>query len=65
MRAKQMQKTTDQVLAHLMKGRSPYAMDRPAKSEEIASMVLYLASELSSFVTGSNFRVDGGTVEHI
>lgn len=64
-RAETMQITPDQVLANLMKGRSPYAINRPARSEEVASMVLYLASELSSFVTGANFRVDGGTVENI
>lgn len=62
-KAKTMNLTLEQMLTHLMKGRSPFAIDRPARGEEIASLVLYLASDLSSFVTGTNFRIDGGTVE--
>ncbi len=35
-------------------------MHRLAMPEEIASLVLYLASDESSFVTGSDFVIDGG-----
>ena len=35
-------------------------MGRAAQPEEIAPAVVYLASEASSFATGSNFVVDGG-----
>jgi NAD(P)-dependent dehydrogenase (short-subunit alcohol dehydrogenase family) len=40
--------------------RSPNAMGRPGKPEEIVTAALYLASPLSSFTTGSLLRVDGG-----
>ena len=35
-------------------------MGRMGKAEEVASMVHYLATEESSFLTGANFLVDGG-----
>jgi NAD(P)-dependent dehydrogenase (short-subunit alcohol dehydrogenase family) len=34
---------------------------RIAQPEEIANMVVYLASDAAAFVTGSAFRIDGGT----
>jgi NAD(P)-dependent dehydrogenase (short-subunit alcohol dehydrogenase family) len=37
-----------------------HALKRPAAPEEIARSVLYLASEASSFVTGTALLVDGG-----
>ena len=35
---------------------------RMGRPEEIAALVLYLASDASRFVTGSNFPIDGGFV---
>lgn len=37
-----------------------YAIRRPGKPEEVAKMVLYLASDESSWVTGGTFPIDGG-----
>jgi 3alpha(or 20beta)-hydroxysteroid dehydrogenase len=37
-------------------------MQRAGKSEEIAKLVLFLASDDSSFITGSEFAIDGGFV---
>lgn len=39
---------------------SHYPIRRAGKPEEVASMVLYLASEESAWVTGGTFRIDGG-----
>ena len=35
-------------------------MKRMAKSEEIANVALFLATDLSSYVNGQNIIVDGG-----
>ncbi len=40
-------------------------LGRPGTPEEVASAVVYLASEAASFITGTNLRVDGGTIASI
>ncbi|TXH34084.1 MAG: SDR family oxidoreductase, partial [Rhodospirillaceae bacterium] len=42
------------------KVREPIALKRVGKSEEVASLVAYLASAEAAFVTGANVKVDGG-----
>jgi NAD(P)-dependent dehydrogenase (short-subunit alcohol dehydrogenase family) len=37
-----------------------YAISRPGTSEEVANMVLYLASDEAAWVTGGTFTIDGG-----
>ncbi len=39
---------------------SHYPIHRPGKPEEVANMVLYLASDEAAWVTGGTFRIDGG-----
>lgn len=43
----------------------PIPLGRPGEPEEVAAFVVFLASDESSFATGSEFVVDGGTVSHI
>jgi 3alpha(or 20beta)-hydroxysteroid dehydrogenase len=52
---------TDQMPEDLI----PIPLGRPGKPDEVAAFVVFLASDESSFSTGSEFVVDGGTVMHI
>jgi 3-oxoacyl-[acyl-carrier protein] reductase len=49
----------------LEKNRPHIELKRPGESEEVASAVVYLASERASFITGANLRVDGGSVASV
>jgi len=44
----------------MMRDYSEYALRRIAEPREIAQVAAYLASEASSFMTGSVVVVDGG-----
>jgi NAD(P)-dependent dehydrogenase (short-subunit alcohol dehydrogenase family) len=52
--------TTPIPTAILNRALSLYPLQRPGRPEDIANAVLFLTSELSSFVTGSTLVVDGG-----
>ncbi|MEK7293388.1 MAG: SDR family oxidoreductase [Nitrospirota bacterium] len=41
-----------------------YPLGRPGTSEEVAKLILYLAADESSWVTGSIFPIDGGMTAH-
>ena len=43
----------------------PIPLGRPGLPEEVATFVVFLASDESSFATGSEFVMDGGTVTQI
>lgn len=51
--------------AFLRQNRPHIELGRPGTSEEVASAVVYLASEAASFITGTNLRVDGGSVASV
>lgn len=44
----------------LVPSTSHVALDRVGRPEEVAELVLYLAGDESSFVTGAEFVIDGG-----
>lgn len=52
---------TDQMPEDLI----PIPLGRPGLPEEVASVAVFLASDESSFITGTEITVDGGTVMHI
>jgi 3-oxoacyl-[acyl-carrier protein] reductase len=51
--------------AFLQESRPNIVLGRVGEAEETAAVVAFLASEAASFVTGSNYRVDGGSVASI
>lgn len=46
----------------LRENRPHIALKRPGTIEEVGAVVAFLASEKASFVNGSNYRIDGGSV---
>lgn len=60
------QKGTSQqeaVQSFLQTDRPFIAVKRRGRADEVANVIAFLSSELASYVNGSNYRVDGGSVE--
>ena len=51
--------------ALLREFRPNIVLGRAGKSDETAGIVVFLASDQATFITGSNYRVDGGSVASI
>ena len=52
----------DAVETFLHNNRPHIELERPGTIEEVGSIVAFLASDKASFINGSNYRVDGGSV---
>ncbi|UOB16734.1 SDR family NAD(P)-dependent oxidoreductase [Abyssalbus ytuae] len=54
----------EEAVKWFVKNKRPHiAMQRRGKPEEVASLIAFMCSGQASFINGSNYRVDGGSVE--
>jgi NAD(P)-dependent dehydrogenase (short-subunit alcohol dehydrogenase family) len=65
-RAKQTGQSFDEAIDSFLEEERPYMeLKRRGEPEEVANVIAFLCSELASFVNGSNYRVDSGSVATI
>jgi NAD(P)-dependent dehydrogenase (short-subunit alcohol dehydrogenase family) len=65
-RAEQLGTTVDGAIRSFLEEKRPFlALDRRGEPEEVASVIAFLCSNAATFVVGSNYRVDGGSVATI
>lgn len=65
-RAKERGTSFDEAITSFLDEQRPYMeLGRRGEPEEVANVVAFLCSDLSSFVNGSNYRVDSGSVATI
>lgn len=61
--ADEKKKSVDEVISWFLKNKRPsIVVDRRGKAQEVAAIISFLCSESASYITGSNYRVDGGAV---
>lgn len=54
----------EEAIEWFLKNERPnIVVDRRGNASEVASVIAFLCSERASYVTGSNYRVDGGSVD--
>jgi len=53
------------ILGHIVEKDFPNPCQRLATREEVADLVLFLASERAGFINGQNIRIDGGAIAYV
>ena len=65
-RADQLGTTKEKAITSFLDEERPYLeLKRRGEPDEVANVIAFLCSDLASFVVGSNYRVDGGSVATI
>ena len=65
-RANQIGSTLDEAISSFLQEKRPYMeLKRRGTPDEVASVIVFLCSDQASFVNGSNYRVDSGSVATI
>ena len=55
----------DEIVKHIVERDFPNPCQRLATREEVADLVLFLASEQAGFINGQNIRIDGGAIAYV
>ncbi|GGI35259.1 hypothetical protein GCM10010988_03030 [Cnuibacter physcomitrellae] len=65
-RSEQLGVTVDEAVESFLEEERPYLeLKRRGEPEEVANVIVFLCSDRASFVNGSNYRVDAGSVATI
>lgn len=59
-------KSKEEVIENFLDEKKPFmSIKRRGEAQEVAAVIAFLCSDRASFVNGSDYRVDGGSVATI